>query len=390
MDCYIALMVVEIIFVKVFWFNKDIVTTAGKGITKMRKPFAAKDILLYLCRLVFGMRQFFLLFLLVSGFAFAQQKDTEGVMADFLVRTHGSEEWQKTYNYPDYGGYFLYQDFKSEPLGECYAAGALYNFYFLKRHLQLRLSEGIAVATNPYNKESNSKNIAFGTRLLDNTNIGLSYDNQRLFGQIGFHAGLLFTHYSNGRVRTPNSGINTYLLNVGLNYNFGDEKKAVNDTIVRVKKSYKEPIKYNFVLRTGLNESPIIRSGQRAFYHLGFYIDKRLSRKSGLQVGTELFLTNSFKDYIKYYAVAYPETQVDPNTDYKRVGVFVGHELFINRISLEVQLGYYVYRPFKMGEPIYDRVGVKYYITNKIFTSFTIKTHLFLAEALEFGVGVRL
>jgi hypothetical protein len=88
--------------------------------------------------------------------------------------------------------------------------------------------------------------------------------------------------------------------------------------------------------------------------------------------------------------VAYPEASLDPNTDYKRVGVFIGHELFINRISLEAQVGYYVYQPFKKDIPVYDRVGIKYYVTDKIFAGFTIKTHMFLAEALEFGIGVRL
>ncbi len=313
----------------------------------------------------------------------------EGLMLSFLVRTHGLKEWQKVYDFPDYGGYFLFQDFKSQPLGLCYAIGGFYNFYFLNRHLQLKLSQGVALTTNPYNKVDNNKNISFGTRIMDNTNIGLSYDNQNLFKNIGFHTGLLFTHYSNGRVKSPNSGINTYLLNVGVNYNFENEKKIVNDTTF-IQKSYREAIKYNFVLRTGINESPIIRSGQRPFYHIGFYAEKRLSRKSGLQLGTELFLTNSFKDYIKYYAVAYPEKGIDPNTDYKRVGVFVGHELFINKISLEAQLGYYVYQPFKKDIPVYDRVGMKYYFTDRIFAGFTIKTHLFLAEALEFGIGYRL
>ena len=115
-----------------------------------------------------------------------------------------------------------------------------------------------------------------------------------------------------------------------------------------------------------------------------------MNRKSALQLGTDLFLTNSFKDYIEYYSVAYPEEHLDPNTDYKRVGVFVGHELFINRISLEAQVGYYVYRPFKKDIPVYDRIGIKYYISDRVFSSFTIKTHMFLAEALEFGVVVRL
>jgi hypothetical protein len=178
-------------------------------------------------------------------------------------------------------------------------------------------------------------------------------------------------------------------LNLGLNYNFENEKKVVNDTSY-VKKSFREPLKYNFVFRTGINESPIIRSGQRPFYHIGFYVDKRLNRKSAWQLGTELFLTKSIKDYIQYYSVAYPEESLDPNTDYKRVGVFIGHELFINRISLEAQVGYYVYQPFKKDIPVYDRVGIKYYFTDKIFGGFMIKTHMFLAEALEFGIGVRL
>jgi hypothetical protein len=314
----------------------------------------------------------------------------QAFMLNFVKRTDGSKEWHQAYNFPDYGAYFLYQDFKSQPLGENYAVGALYNFYFWKRHLQFKLSQGIAYTTNPYDKVDNSKNKAFGSKLMGNTNIGLAYDNQNLFKNIGFHAGILFTHYSNGRVKSPNSGINTYVLNLGVNYDFSENFKHQADTTL-VRKTYKDqPMHYNFVLRTGVNESPIIRSGQYPFYHIGFYADKRLNRKSALQLGTELFLTKSIQEYIKYYSVAYPEENISADTDYKRVGVFVGHELLINRISLEAQIGYYVYEPFKKDIPVYDRVGLKYYFTDKIFGGFTIKTHLFLAEALEFGIGYRI
>jgi hypothetical protein len=109
-----------------------------------------------------------------------------------------------------------------------------------------------------------------------------------------------------------------------------------------------------------------------------------------LKKGIRMDFEGLLKGDSKYKSIAYPELNLDSNTDYKRVGVFIGHELFVNRISLEAQIGYYVYDPFKNEIPIYDRVGMKYYITNKIFAGFTIKTHLFLAEALEFGVGVRL
>lgn len=313
----------------------------------------------------------------------------EGVMITFANQTDGSKEWEKAYNCPDFGGYFLYQKFNNTFLGQNYSVGALYNFYFLNRNLQFKLSQGIAYATNPYDKVENSKNKALGSTIVANTNLGLSYKKDNIIDRFGLQAGVLFTHYSNGRTKSPNSGVNTLLFNVGVNYDFDGEKTKQVDTVYE-KKDYREPIRYNIVFRGGINESPIINSGQHPFYHIGFYLDKRLGRKSAIQFGSELFLTTFFKDFIKYQSVAYPDKNIDPNTDYKRIGVFVGHELFVNRISLEAQIGYYVYEPYKHDIPVYDRVGMKYYFTPKIFGGFTIKTHLFLAEALEFGIGVRL
>jgi len=362
------------------------------------------------------MRRFYCLFLLITIGCFSQNnQDTpslsltyfkgnvlphtpdlyhlqghpSGLMIDFIKQTHGKSEWHAQYNYPDYGAFFLYQNFNNPYIGSNYSVGALYNFYFLNRNLKLRLSQGVALTTSKYDKVENSKNKAFGSRVMANTNLGLFYKKENIFDRFGIEAGILFTHYSNGRTKSPNSGVNTYGLNVGVNYNFELPKTNSMDSTL-IKKDFKEPIKYNFVFRSGVNESSVIGSGQHPFFHIGVYADKRLNRKSAIQFGTEVFLTTSFKDFIKYKSNAYPEDNINPNTDYKRVGVFVGHELFVNRISLEAQIGYYVYDPFKNEISIYDRVGMKYYISNKIFAGFTIKTHMFLAEALEFGVGVRL
>jgi hypothetical protein len=317
------------------------------------------------------------------------QGHPNGLMLDFIKQTHGSKEWHNAYNFPEYGVFVLYQNFNNEQLGQNISVGALYNFYFLNRNIKLRVSQGIGYASSPYDRETNSKNKAFGSTIVANTNLGFSYKKENLFKNVGFEAGILFTHYSNGRIKAPNSGINTYGINVGFNYNF-DSEKTINDTITFPRKKITEPIKYNFVLRTGINESAVINSGQYPFFHISAYADKRINRKSALQLGTELFLTTSFKDFIPFKAVAYPNSNTDPNTDYKRVGVIVGHELFINKISLETQMGYYIYDPFKNEIPVYNRVGMKYYFTKKMFTGFTIKTHMFLAEALEFGFGVRL
>ncbi|MBC7525718.1 MAG: acyloxyacyl hydrolase [Flavobacterium sp.] len=362
------------------------------------------------------MKKFFLMLFFAFGICFGQKQDDtagleityfrgnvlphttdlyhlqghpEGFMVSALMKTHGKKEWHSAYNFPDYGVYFLYQNYNNEFLGRSYATGGLYNFYFLKRHLKLLLCQGITYATNPYNKEFNSKNKAFGTELLANTNIGFSFKDEKLIGKIGFEAGILLTHSSNGRIKSPNSGINTYLLNMGLSYNFENKSRCDSDSL-RLKKSSVEAVHFDLFFKTGVNESPIINSGQHPFYHFGIYADKRLNRKSGLQLGTELFLTTSIKDYIKYKSVAFPELGIDPNTDYKRVGVFVGHELFVNKISIVTQVGYYVYRPFKDDISMYDRLGLKYYISKNVAVGFDVKTHLFFAEALEFGIDYRL
>jgi len=312
----------------------------------------------------------------------------EGMMLSFFKKTHGHEEWHSVYNFPDYGAYFLYQDFKSNVLGKNYAVGAFYNFYFLSRHLTLKVAQGVAMTTNPYDKVTNYKNGAFGSKFMANTDFALNYKKENVIDKFGFQTGFIFTHFSNGRLKSPNSGINTYSFNLGVNYNFKNIPNKPKDSSSA--QSFREPLKYNILLRTGFNESPIVGSGQKPFYHVGFYVDKRLNRKSALQLGTELFLTTANKEYIRFRAISFPEDRIAIDTDYKRVGVFIGHELFINRISIETQLGYYVYKPFQPDGDIYDRLGMKYYISKKIYTGVSVKTHGFFAEALEVVMGVRL
>lgn len=312
----------------------------------------------------------------------------EGVMVNFSKQTFGENEWEKLYNFPDIGAYFLYQDFKNEILGKNYSVGLFYNFYMLHRNLQFKLATGIAMTTNPFNKVINSKNNAFGTKFLSNIDLGIAYKKTNIVDKFGVEVGLMLAHYSNGRTKSPNSGINTLNLNLGVNYSLENMPIKIIDTS-KISLKYTEPIHYNVVLCAGVNESTIVNSGQHPFYHLGFYVDKRLNRKSAVQLGTEIFLSYYNKDFIKYESVAYPEKNIDPNTDFKRVGIFIGHELFINRLSLETQVGFYVYQPFKFEIPVYDRLGLKYYVSKKVFTGVSLKTHLFLAEALEFVIGTR-
>jgi len=206
----------------------------------------------------------------------------------------------------------------------------------------------------------------------------------------GIQAGVTLTHYSNANIKAPNTSINTMSANIGVTYNL--EKETEYNYIHRGKDSLRviEPIRYNIVFRGGINQGDVIGTKQYPFYVASFYADKRIGNISAIEVGVDGFFSNFLKEEIRYNSIAYPENKLDPDTDYKRVGVFVGHELFINKMSLITQFGYYVYYPYKFETRIYERIGLKRYFGKRFFGSATLKAHGAAAEALEFGVGVRL
>jgi len=311
-----------------------------------------------------------------------------GLILGYNKKTYGAKEWEGLYNYPDTGFSFIYQNMNNGTLGEHYGLYAHFNFYFLKRNLQFRLGQGVSYATNPYDKVTNFRNNAYGTRFLSSTFLMFNYHKENIFKGLGFKAGLSVIHYSNANVKSPNTSTNTLALNVGLVYDL-DGGKIIEYTPVERKK-VTEPIRYNVAFRTGINESDVVNSGQFPFYIVSAYADKRLGRKSAVQLGTDVFFSNFLKGLIALNSVAFPESGLTGDEDFKRVGIFVGHELFINKMSLISQLGYYVYYPFDFEGRVYNRLGMKRYFGDKVFGSITLKSHAAAAEAVEFGIGIRL
>ncbi len=312
----------------------------------------------------------------------------EGFIISWNKKTFGINKWEQRFNYPDYGLSFSYQNLKNNVLGNNYALYGHFNFYFLKRKLMLRIGQGFALTTNPYDKFTNFKNIAFGSQIMSSTYVMFNYKKERIFDMFGLQAGLSFLHYSNANVKAPNTSINSMTLNIGVTYNFNEEDPEFIDDLTDEK--FTQPIKYNIVFRTGVNESDVVGSGQFPFYIISAYADKRMNHKSAFQLGTDVYFSIFLKELIIYNSVAFPGNNINPDTDYKRVGIFAGHELFINKFSVVTQFGYYVYYPFDFEGRTYQRIGLKYYFGEQWFGALTVKTHAAKAEAVELGLGIRL
>ncbi|MBO0342945.1 acyloxyacyl hydrolase [Flagellimonas profundi] len=312
-----------------------------------------------------------------------------GIILGVSRKTYGHKEWEADFGYPDTGYTFVYQNTNNATLGELYGVYGHYNFYFFNRNFQLRIAQGLAYSTNPYHKDENFRNNAYGSHILSSTLLMMNYHKENLFAGLGVNAGLSLIHYSNANFKAPNTSTNTFAFNVGLTYNL-DKYAAYEYVKPEPKEKIKEPIRYNLVLRGGANESDVINMGRYGFAIVSAYADKRLGKRSAIQLGTDIFFSNFLKELIRYQATSFPELDVAPDTDYKRVGVFLGHELFVNNLSVIAQLGYYVYYPFDFEGKVYNRIGLKRYFGDKIFGAVTLKSHGAKAEAIEFGIGVRL
>lgn len=314
-----------------------------------------------------------------------------GILLSYNRKTYGYNEWERRYGYPDWGFSAAYQDLHNEYLGKNISFYGHFNFYFLNRNAYFRIGQGIGIAGKPYDPETNYINNAYGTKLLSSTYIAAQYSKQNLFEGFGVNAGFTIIHYSNANLRAPNNSTNTFAFTVGANYTF-DHEEGIPEFIEREAEDYKytEPIHYNFVLRGGLNESDIVGSGQYPFYVVSAFADKRISHKSTLLAGVDFFAATFLKELIKLQSTSFPELEVDPDTDWKRVGVFVGHELRFNKVAFVSHVGYYVYWPVEFENRIYNRLGLKRYFTDDIFAGVTVKAHGAKAEGVEFSVGYRL
>ncbi|WP_240665645.1 acyloxyacyl hydrolase [Lutibacter sp. HS1-25] len=317
-----------------------------------------------------------------------------GVFASYNIKTYGLKNWQGLYKYPDVGISFGYQDYKSKVLGELYSLYSHYNFYLTNRtspnQLVVRAGIGLAYNTKPYDKDNNNKNTAFGTAINSSTYFKLYYQRNYLLDNLGVTAGLTFVHASNANLKSPNSGVNTWAITAGLNYNLTPKEPAITFIPPSNTEKFTEPIKLNLAIRGGANESSIINSGIKPFFVASAYLDKRISRKSAFQIGSDLYISPMLKNYYDIN-LTIPISDLGEVDSFSRISLFAGYELFINKLSIVGSVGYYVKYPFPYDGRVYETLGLKrYIINNKWFLSIRLKAHAANAETAEFGIGIRI
>lgn len=278
------------------------------------------------------------------------------------------------------GVHLHHQDNHSQVLGNLWSLYIQSQWNLYRERLFFELSQGISYATNPYNPQTNYRNIAYGTSLMPSTALRLLY-KQPISKYLQFRTTLSLYHHSNGLIKSPNTGTNTAAIGVGISYTPQLQSPTPFDLYTIERPRYFHSI----YLATGMSEGHIARMGSKPFLHLGYCFNKNTT--GGLwKIGSEVFLSKAIKDLTPYLAEAFPEKNRDPNADWKRVGVFLGYEKQIHHWAIDAKMGYYIYDHYKEQSNLYQKIGLKYYWNEKIAATLSLKTHFANADALEFGI----
>ncbi len=280
----------------------------------------------------------------------------EGFSIWVKKHTYGDRDWEKALKYPDIGLVLDYFDYKSDILGHSYSF-------------------------SPYDKQDNNKNIAIGSPITYSLRAQLSY-NQQIIERLKLMLALRLTHYSNGASALPNKGINIPTVDLGVSYSLN--KLRPDYHIFSTMPKIDEDLKFNVFIGTGLKEVTI--DGKKfPFITVSFNSSKQVSLLNSFNLGVDYFHSWATKEEI-----AIDRDLESRDLDFKRVGLAGGHELLIGKLSFLTQLGVYIYRPYKSDKPIYQRYGLKYKLSEKLYGGVFLKSHYGKAEAVEWGIGIKL
>ena len=323
---------------------------------------------------------------LIASEAVAQFAGTYPVGLELFIHknTYGYSYWEQRYRRPDIGFSLLYTDYLNPVLGKSIGGTVYLNLpiaRFPASKLTVGFGTGLGVHTNPYRPSAEEGNVLLGTPITLTMRTQFNY-TRSLSDRWQATLSAKLVHYSNAAYSRPNRGVNMPMMNLGVSRRLGAEKPAyASPSEVGEPEPYQR-LSYYLGASTGLKT---LEEGQspQGFVTLHAYATWRFSPISGLTGGLEAFVDEATRAYIR-------QRIARDRPDHRRVGFAIGHELFYHRISMLVQMGIYLYRPYQdLYLPFYERIGLRYAFTPHLLGNFTLKVHGGRAEMVELGLGVR-
>ena len=317
----------------------------------------------------------------------------------------GRDIYDGLFRYPQYGfGYYM-GNMNRIILGNDEQTGfgkpaALYAFFAspLVRwnwwSLNYDLSFGFSYNFNAYDPQSRPYNILVGTK--SNAYINLRFLTEfALRGHSSFGFGFSFQHFSNGSYQKPNKGIN--LISGTLSYQASSYRNSGKSYKRFPTEPYQPVWEWQFfwangvrMLDTGFDINQPDKGKRWYCTAVSSAVLLQTSHRRKFGLGLDLFYSDWGRYVVKYRA---EEEGLEKSTHLRNnlaFGSYLAHEIGYKKVWLITHLGCYL--TSRVGDDpkhpwIYERIGLKYQITQRFTVGLSIKAHLAKADYTEWSIG---
>ena len=297
--------------------------------------------------------------------------------------TYGKDYWDKLFRYPRVGaGYSCWDLGNKEVFGTAHALFGFFNAPVLalrnKLTVNYQISFGASYITKPFDIDNNYLNRAIGSR--GNVYFRIGVDSRfRVFPytEITLESG--FSHFSSGKFKSPNYGLNAFTGSLGINYLFGDVKR---EKLQPELPPLSDRIHHSIVYAAGVKVYDNLNGHRYFISSLSYDLDWVWKHKRKLGIGADLFYDASIAE-----ALAVDGVNNHNEANYYRFGIHGSHALQYRRLIMKIQLGHYIYSKYTDLSLIYSRLALQYLVTNHLLLNVSLKSHMAKADFVEWGIG---
>ena len=294
----------------------------------------------------------------------------------------GVNYWAQLYHYPTYGLALNISTLgNNEVFGKQIALSLFYQIHLQeKKNLSLDYKVGLGAAylTKKFSINDNYQNIAVGSHLNINFNIGLE-GKIHLKDKIYFHTGLTFHHFSNAMLSEPNLGLNYLTASCGFSYLIGVNQEKIIHEI----EPYQPGNEFQVIYAYGLKHPRALQSKLYYTSSLSLEYNRKLFYKFHLGIGSDLLYDSSTKVDMEIKGLE----NYEANNDFKS-GIHLSEEFVYHNTSIILQEGVYILLTDKVNNyKIYNRGIVRQKLTDHLFVNVSMKSHLQILDYPEFGIG---
>ena len=351
-------------------------------------------------------------------------------------QTMGERAWHQFLNFPEIGAGLVFMDFGNpQMLGQGIALYPYMNIPLIRTNffrLNLKPGAGVSFLNKRYSNTITVPYPGANPFRYSNSLIGSIVNAYLTLGgnvEIPIARGFSLTadyawnHTSNGSIIQPNSGINMMNVYVGLKYAPNHRNRPQPQR--RPQEDIPREFSFEITLSGGVVQLHHLNENFYGIASLAFGVYRPLSNWYRMGLGADIFYNGIFgvvnappgNPNIQPGHGTFQRTFIEENLFWNKIraGISWHHEFLIGRLTAGFHFGLYLYDPIKNLEPfaevrdygvrnrpliyrynvlhqdgwLYTRAIARYAITDNLFASVALKTHLQRAEFIEWGLGWR-